>query len=349
MRELNKSGTETIWTSYVYDALKQIVQVVDDKSNTTKVEYDNLGRRTVIDNPDAGRTETRYDLASNVIQKVTANLRAQARSIDYNYDFNRLISITQPNFLGNNVTYTYGTLAAAGDMNGNGAGRITRITSQMGTEERKYGRLGETVHEKKTVANSTGPTPRNYETFFKFDTFGRLLRITYPDGEIVTNVYDSGGNLQSASGVKRVDTQGQNHRYHYLHKLHYDKFEQRAFVEQGNGVKTVYTYDAPTRRLSNLNAVRQANVIFQNLSYSYDKPSCQREPFSQVMIGPKNLGRSIFDLDPDKVTPEKRQAGIESDINMVYQPFSQRLRESVGDPARAKEIEDRVKGRGAPE
>jgi hypothetical protein len=57
----------------------------------------------------------------------------------------------------------------------------------------------------------------------------------------------------------------------------------------------------------------------------------------------------IFDLDPDKVTSEKRQAGIESDINMVYQPFSQRLRESVGDPARAKEIEDRVKGRGAPE
>ena len=36
----------------------------DDKSNTTKVEYDNLGRRTVIDNPDAGKTETRYDVLS---------------------------------------------------------------------------------------------------------------------------------------------------------------------------------------------------------------------------------------------------------------------------------------------
>ena len=144
VKELNKSGTETIWTSHVYDALKQIVQVVDDKSNTTKVEYDNLGRRTVIDNPDAGRTETRYDLASNVIQKITANLRAQARAIDYNYDFNRLTSISQPNFLGNAVTYTYGTLAAAGDMNGNGAGRITRITSQMGTgaEVRAPGRDG---------------------------------------------------------------------------------------------------------------------------------------------------------------------------------------------------------------
>src|SRR4029077_13023814 len=68
-----------------------------------------------------------------------------------------------------------------------------------------------------------------------------------------------------------VAASGQNHRYHYLQKLFYDKFEQRAQVEQGNGVKTAYSYNAQTRRLSNLNAVRQGNTIFQNLSYSYDK------------------------------------------------------------------------------
>jgi len=42
-------------------------------------------------------------------------------------------------------------------------------------------------------------------------------------------------------------------------------------VTQGNGVKTMYSYDANTRRFHNLNAVRQGNNIFQNLSYSYDK------------------------------------------------------------------------------
>jgi len=51
VKEVNKSGTETIWTSYAYDPLKQITQVVDDKSNTTTITYDNLGRRTAIDNP----------------------------------------------------------------------------------------------------------------------------------------------------------------------------------------------------------------------------------------------------------------------------------------------------------
>jgi len=128
------------------------------------------------------------------------------------------------------------------------------------------------VYEKKTVTTFTDPLhPSVYETRFLFETFGRLLRITYPDGEVVTNTYDSGGNLANATGVKAVAASGQNHRYQYLQSLLYDKFEQRAQVTQGNGVKTSYTYDAQNRRLNNLTAVRQGNTIFQNLSYSYDK------------------------------------------------------------------------------
>src|SRR5438309_12010041 len=142
----------------------------------------------------------------------------------------------------------------------------------MGTQERQYGKLGETVYEKKTVTTFTNAThPSVYETRFFFEPFGRLMKITYPDGEVVTNTYDSGGNLTNASGVKAVAASGQNHRYQYLQSLLYDKFEQRSVVTQGNGVKTAYTYDANTRRLSNLNAVRQGNTIFQNLTYNYDK------------------------------------------------------------------------------
>ena len=234
VKEFNNAGAQTIWTSYAYDALKQITQVVDNLSNTTNVSYDNFGRRTVINNPDTGRTETQYDLASNVTKKITANLQAQSKFIDYAYDFNRLTAITYPNFPGNNVTYAYGAPGAAN----NTAGRITTITSQMGTEQRQYGKLGETVYEKKTVSLFTNPTPPVFETRFQFETFGRLLRITYPDGEVVTNTYDSGGNLAHVEGVKQIQGQGQNHRYVYLNSLLYDKFEQRSQMTAGNGVKT---------------------------------------------------------------------------------------------------------------
>jgi len=286
VKEFNNSGAQVIWTSYAYDALKEITQVVDNLSNTTNIAYDNFGRRTAIDNPDTGRTETQYDLASNVTAKITANLRAQSKSISYSYDFNRLSAITYPNFPGNNVSYTYGLPGAAF----NTAGRITRITSQMGIEERQYGKLGETVDEKKTVTTFTDALhPLVFETKFLFETFGRLLRITYPDSEVLTNSYDSGGNLVSAVGIKAVAATGQNHRYQYLQSLLYDKFEQRSVVTQGNGVRTAYTYDANTRRLSNLNAVRQGNTIFQNLAYSYDKVGNILGLQNNVVVPPPNV------------------------------------------------------------
>jgi len=96
------------------------------------------------------------------------------------------------------------------------------------------------------------------------------------------------GNLTNATGVKAVAASGQNYRYQYLQSLFYDKFEQRSVVTQGNGVKTVYTYDAQNRRLNNLNAVRQGNTIFQNLSYSYDNVGNIRNLQNSVAVPPPN-------------------------------------------------------------
>jgi YD repeat-containing protein len=159
----------------------------------------------------------------------------------------------------------------------------------MGVEERQYGKLGETVFEKKTVTTFTDPLhPSVFETRFFFDTFGRMLKITYPDGEVVTNVYDSGGNLQSTAGVKAQAASGANHRYTYLRSLLYDQFEQRVLVEQGNGVKTTYTYDAQTRRLNNLTAQKNTGDQFQNLLYTYDKVGNVTELANQVAVPPPN-------------------------------------------------------------
>ncbi|HEX7888790.1 MAG TPA: SpvB/TcaC N-terminal domain-containing protein, partial [Ramlibacter sp.] len=47
---------QTLWTSYRYDPLKQIVEVKDDRGNLTQASYDNLGRRIALDNPDTGKT-----------------------------------------------------------------------------------------------------------------------------------------------------------------------------------------------------------------------------------------------------------------------------------------------------
>jgi RHS repeat-associated protein len=271
----------TLWTSYTYDALRQMVGVEDDHHNVTNVMYDNLGRRTVVDSPDLGRMETQYDPANNVVAKITANLRAAGQQITYNYDFNRLAAISYPNFPGNNVTYAYGAPSAAGDAGGNRAGRITHITSQMGSEDRSYGRLGEVITETKTIFDFASPaTPVVYTTQYQYDTWNRLMRLTYPDGEVLTYGYDSGGLVNSAQGVKVGFT------YNYLNRMEYDKFEQRVFMEVGNKVQTQYAYDAKTRRMCGLTSAQNSAPSptcvasldtppptqqgIQNLSYAYD-------------------------------------------------------------------------------
>jgi YD repeat-containing protein len=162
---------QPIRTSYVYDPVEQLVQIRDDHNNPTTIGYDTLGRRTVVDSPDAGKTEVIFDAASNVIGKVTGNLRPLGQQINYDYDFNRLTGIRYPTFAGNNVTYTYGAPGALD----NRAGRITRVSDQSGNEERFYGRLGEITKEIKTVLSETGQ-PEVYTSQYLFDTFGRLQR-----------------------------------------------------------------------------------------------------------------------------------------------------------------------------
>ncbi|WP_105970589.1 SpvB/TcaC N-terminal domain-containing protein [Streptomyces geranii] len=254
-----KKDDAPIWTSYEYDALGQLTKVRDNRNNTTRSEYDDFGRRTAVDTPDTGRTTTVYDPAGNVVRTITANLAKKHKAIEYKYDFNRLEEVRYPVFKDNNVRYTYGDPGAKH----NAAGRLTKIEDAAGVVKREYGPLGEVVEETRTLP---GPlhTTSVFTTGYRYDSFGRVLSLTYPDGERLAYTYDSGGQVTAATGTKK------HHSYDYLTSLDYDKFGQRTRVELGNGTATNYTYDAEDRRLAALNSTLPKGDSFQNLAYAYD-------------------------------------------------------------------------------
>ncbi|TCO55829.1 SpvB/TcaC N-terminal domain-containing protein [Actinocrispum wychmicini] len=258
VKEFN--GPAVIWTSYDYDPLRQLTTITDDKNNATRAEYDGLGRRTALDNPDTGRTETRYDLAGNITATITANLRPAGKQVEYDYDHNRVTAVRYPTFPGNNVTYTYGAPGAPD----NAAGRITELRDAAGTVTRGYGPLGETTRETRTI-KIAGQADRSYTTRWAYDAFNRVLQLTYPDSEVLTYDYDTGGQVTHATGTKNGTSST------YLERLDYDKFGQRVLQQTGNGVRTTYTYNAADRRLTTLTSTQPTGTTFQNLGYTYDK------------------------------------------------------------------------------
>jgi len=267
VNEFNNGGTAVFRTSYAYDPLRQITGVTDDQGNVTSVVYDLFGRRSAINNPDAGLTTFTYDLADNLTAKQTANLRATGQQVTYAYQFNRVTAINYPAFPANNVTYTYG---AASQRNpgpvGNVVGRITHITDGAGTEDRLYGPLGEIVRETRAIPVQ-GNQVLTYTTQFQFDTFNRIHAITYPDqpnGEVVRYSYDSGGLV---NGVTGSDDQLETA---YAARIDYDKFGQRLLIDTGNGTRTTYAYRADNRRLASLKATLAMGYTFNDFAFTYD-------------------------------------------------------------------------------
>ena len=118
-----------------------------------------------------------YDLAGDLTKKVTAKLAATQQAIEYDYEFNRLKAIRYPVFTANNVTYTYGAPGAAN----NGANRIIGIADGAGSVTRQYGPMGEVTSETRTTTGQNHK-PVTFTTQYQYDTWNRVLKLTYPDG-----------------------------------------------------------------------------------------------------------------------------------------------------------------------
>ncbi len=250
-----------ITTQYDYDALNELKKITDTKGNTFEFTYDNLGRKVNVKHPDAGSTDLEYDLAGNLLKKITPQIRkeiSKGGAIQYQYDYERLTDIDYPRQYQNKVRYTYGKAGT-----GNKAGRLMLQEDASGGQELFYGKQGEVIKVIRTLLIS--PTfATTYVSEQEYDTWHRIKKITYPDGEEVKYHYNKAGGLYSMEGYKLGNS------YKYVDQLGYDEFEQRVYMRYGNGTESGYKYDSLRRRLAELHGQTAAGRVFMNNTYSYD-------------------------------------------------------------------------------
>ncbi len=102
-------------------------------------------------------------------------------------------------------------------------GRVDTLYDESGLVCYQYGNMGEITRETRIY---TVPFLSNIialSTQFEYDSWGRILNITYPDNEIVSYEYDCGGQLFKFYN---------NQNYTYLDSVQYNKFGAKITINE---------------------------------------------------------------------------------------------------------------------
>jgi RHS repeat-associated protein len=185
-------------TNYTYDALDDLVTVVQNSSRNRNFTYDSLKRLTSASNPESGTVSYVYDADGNVLTK------KDARNITTTYTYDSLNRLTSKSYSDGtaNVTYAYDGNAPSGCSTGVSSyglaigKRTAMCDAAAGVESWVYNDIlntGWQVTDKRTTNGVTESTIRQ-------NNLARsLASLTYPSGRAITYSYN--GALRPVSAV----------------------------------------------------------------------------------------------------------------------------------------------------
>ncbi|MEM6397898.1 MAG: SpvB/TcaC N-terminal domain-containing protein [Bacteroidota bacterium] len=242
---LSESESGDIWMSRTYNVLGELLEEKEHYGFTSEFEYDRLGRLIAERPYNAGTTRFKYDQAGNMIRRETPNLIAlneeEPLAIEYTYDYERLVLIDYPKNFQNRVEISYGEP----DAPYNRAGRIWLRQDASGGQEFFFDEVGNTTKEIRTLLINEASS-RTWVSEARYDSWGRLDTLIYPDGEQLVYSYLLGGQLNGFYGEKF------GRRYDYLESSRYNEFGELLRRQYGNSTGESYSYESATKRLSNL-------------------------------------------------------------------------------------------------
>ena len=234
-----------------HDALGQLLQSTDPDGLITIHSYDGFGRRTERNHPDAGTTIWTYDAADNLIASATQVQLDNNEETTYEYDYNHLTAVRYPRYPQYDTYYEYYPEN----------GRLMYVSDITGYEYLAYDAMGNVSMSDKTIVVPTENQAYHFMTEFGYDSFGRMRRITYPDGENVIYNYDW-GLLYS---VKNEDQQTP-----YIQYIYYDEYGRPIETKYGNGFVATSGYDDVRHWAVQRELRDTSQTLLQQTDYEYD-------------------------------------------------------------------------------
>ena len=232
---------------------------------TVTMEYDELGRRTKLIDPDAGTITTTYGRNGQVISET------DGRGVKTTYTYDALGRVTQRKredttnkWVDPSITsYTYGT-------SGNSKGRIVKKDCDGKAVSYEYDMYGRVTRESRGMAYNHDYTYDELRKTYTYDSYGRLATVTYPashssKGITIGYRYDSNGNVTKVLFDNRLDN--------CLSRNYSDDGLRREIRSDYLG-KTVIDYDNdgyPVSKSYEYINSKNNRGISDALSFSWDK------------------------------------------------------------------------------
>ena len=168
--------------SYTYYASGAVKTATPEGGAPINMEYDLVGNRTKLTDPDAGVITTVYD-AWGQLKSETQSIHIGKSPVVTNYTYSKGL-LSKVDRQGEITNYDY-------DSNNRVSG--IRMDGKH-SQQFAYDRLDRVIKVVENIKNE-----KTYTTETVYDAFGRIKKEIYPDGYAVNNSYDSYGNLISVT------------------------------------------------------------------------------------------------------------------------------------------------------
>ncbi|TGM04820.1 hypothetical protein EHQ76_07165 [Leptospira barantonii] len=241
--------------SYSYSPFGGIASIADPAGLTTSFTYNSQGRRVTTQDPNSGTIAYGYDAAG----RITSQTDARGKTIGFTYDVMGRILTQTTNGPEAPITYSYddGSVPYS-------KGRLTQVTDGSGKTEFQYSRKGEVVQTKKFIDDVIAIFKTDY------DSLGRAITQTYPDGTKTHNVYSPNGTLTSVT-MDSADGTSVGHTVvsyvgPYLNSSGVPSLRRTT----GNGVAMEIGFEPLEKRPLSILSTKPDGSVIGNTEYTYD-------------------------------------------------------------------------------
>ena len=239
-------------TTYSYDPFGNASSIRDNKGNIQALNYDVLGRRTGLQDPDLGT----WQFVFNPIGELVSQTDAKNQTSVFKYDrIGRPTQQTAPDLTSN---WIYDTCT-------NGTGQLCEVNASNQTKRLyNYDTVGRLTQLRSFIDSTTA----SYDFDSSYDAFGRLATITYPSITIGTTTSRFALKYLFNANGYLAEVRNNQSNNNYWTATGADPTLQYTAITMGNGLSVSRGFDPMNGNLLQLSTGSSGAI--QQASYAWD-------------------------------------------------------------------------------